>query len=207
MRRVTTLLTAALAALPAYAQVQAPRDEQAKEAAAVTATPSMAALELARLVSKSDAWQHWDMTLQRARGELLSATLFMVRAYKPMSCDPNDPPCLRAAEEAVERNLPGFIDAFRRERLAGYAARFDQRMSPDELRAATLFMRGSAGGKFSSVLLDSVLDVAIAARIRASTTPIEERTYDAFYEATKALPRRVLLAPPPPRMMPAKPGN
>lgn len=180
------------------------------QAAAPAAPPSPPALELAHALG---GWaQIGDNTVEQARSTLARKLLFTHAAWRGVGCDPENAGCRAAAERIAAEVAPGVLASRRAAADRMLAIMLDERMSADQIRAATAFVGTPAGKALATALQDAGqparLSPATQQRlmaVMAEAGAVNDRALlDRFFDETKSLPRgRTPVAPPPPVPSPA----
>lgn len=181
------------------------------QAPATPATPpSPAALELAHALG---GWSGIaDNTVEEARATLARKLLTTHPAWRGAGCDPGNQGCRAAAERIAAEAAPALIASRRAVADGMLAIMLQERMSADQIRAATAFVGTPAGKALAAALLDAGrptrLPPATQQRVMAvmaEAGALNDRTLlERFFDETKSLPRgRAPMAPPPPVSSPA----
>ena len=152
-----------------------------------------------------------DQQKEMIRQELLST---LVVGYGRRPCDPSEPKCLAAAEAVAENYVDIVINERRKVSDSLLSSYFARHLSEDEIERTLAFVRSDAGTAFVKAIRgfpDEPAARQLFTRKPSSAGNVEQRYFNAFYEAIEGLPEARFRAPPPPppppRAAPATEGK
>jgi len=189
LKTVHVALALATLGLPMSASALAP-DRKPPSAAALQLAKTIAAPYLLPWLSRTTA----DEMKARVKAQLLSTQL----ATRGAPCNPNNAECRAAAEAIASKHAAEYAQAVNDAVDEGQARVFEAKMSPAQIRATLAFVKTDAGKAFTGIGRSGASDRALLTSI-FETLKVPSPPFEEFYDATKALPRAVIFAPPPPR--------
>ena len=203
MIRPIALLSLGLALLAPYARV----------AAQPATAPSVTAVQLAAAIPPSSSVFLGSPDLKQTEDSIMRELLQTVAAWLGPGCDWDSDPCKAGARDVARRYAPIVVKDAQDTSRQLYARLFDSLMSPSEREDALRFASTPSGRSFLAALAFGANPYADPERFRtiakglARKQSVSERAMlEAFYAATRRLPRRyhVVVAPPQPATAPSQ---